>query len=221
MNNKKTKKSNGDTVDKSIKYQLLRSFIDKPKLKSLPYFDTSIPKKFIHFFFDVLRDKFGESELCKEYTIYKYRNLEMTVLPDGSSFCHQVLYKPVQDKNIEYSDFNKSAYDVRVLISINERVKISNDVFPSEYNYDDVIDTIDIIFKWSDKISIVLSTKYQSDNSDNTVTKIKEITRPDRIESSDKLWAEIYLKVSCDCNFNSVHECVNFIEKTIITYNNL
>jgi len=202
--------------DCAIEYHFLRSLISESE-KSVkvpkPFLETNISSLVCRRLFSALRNRLGIVESLKEYSTYKYRNLELTVLPDGSSFCHQVRCKPLEDEGLPISDLKRP----KVLVMMNERVKISNDIFPPEYTYDDVFDNVDIVFPWGDGISVVMSARFSSDNMSTDARTVRGMGRPEKTGESDKLWCEVYVKVGCECSVEDVHECVKFVEKAMKT----
>jgi hypothetical protein len=117
-----------------------------------PYIDVEIPVDKIQAVFSILREKYGETENIKEYSTYKNNDLELTVFPDGSSFCRQIIVKEVKDINIPSGIF----------VNYKEKFKISNDYFPCKYVYNSSVDVVDVVFTLSNEIKIVLSTIYEN-----------------------------------------------------------
>jgi hypothetical protein len=204
-----------ERVEKAIEYHFLKSFCSTKKRKTVvPYMETDLPAKSVQNLFSSLRKKLGIVESCKEYSLYRHWNMVLTVLPDGSSFCHQVLCKPLEDKELQSS--GSAAANPKILVVYSEKVKISNDIFPPEFSYDEILDVVDIGFPWSEHIEVVLSTRYQNDEtSSHTSGSVKNMGRPVKIQDSSKLWCEMYIKVDCECSVEDVHECVRFVERSL------
>ena len=143
--------------EESIEYRFSNK-IDVKSTKSIvtsPYIDVEIPVDKIQDVFSMLREKYGETENIKEYSIYKHNDLELTVFPDGSSFCRQIIVKELKDINIPMGIF----------VNYKEKFKISNDYFPCKYVYNSSIDIVDVIFTLSNDIKIVLSTVYENNRN--------------------------------------------------------
>ena len=51
-----------------------------------PCVNLEIPIKKIQDIFSILREKFGENEIIKEYSVYRHNDMELTLFPDGSCF---------------------------------------------------------------------------------------------------------------------------------------
>lgn len=190
-----------------FEYKFLKTYIIEEKK---PYYDTSIPAKNIEKLFNSLREKFNDTEICKDYSFYKKGNMVMTVFPDGSSFCNQLTTQPLEDKNLKESSLNNP----QILVTYNKKSKVSNDVFPLDYVFDDVYDIIDTIFNWDSNISVIFSTKYQSDILAESKT-VKTLGRPQKINTSDQLWCEVFVRAKGTSSVEEIHKCLDFVKNNI------
>lgn len=202
-----------EVVDQKIEYHFLKTLEQKPK-KSVPYLDTKISIKTMRNLLSVLRERMGPVERIKEYTIYKHWNKHLTILPDGSSFCNQVIRRPLEDKGLPNTDL-KLPENMTILVELKEKIKLSNDVFPPEYVYDEVVDIIDMVFQWSDTIAIILSTKYkEEDDSDGALT-VKGMGRTSKMEDLKSVWCEVYLSADPTTDVDELHELIQFLTDTM------
>jgi hypothetical protein len=169
--------------------------------ESIPYTSVEIPIEKIKSIFKTLKEKFGDIEIIKEYSIYKNNDLILTVYPDGSSFCSQVTTYEIKDPKISSG----------IIVMYNEKNKISNDIFPCQYIYNSILDVIDIIFNVNKDIKIVLSTIYENNRNISKVKNIESLGRPVKLTKSKNAWCELYVKVECDSKVEEVHDTINFI----------
>lgn len=207
-----------EKIEKAIVYRFLKPLKKAGQTKRLaPYLETDQTARVVQKLFSLLRKRFGVVEMYKDYSVYKHRNMELTVLPDGSSFCHQVFRKPLEDKGLPNSD-PESLGTIKILAELNEKVKISNDLFPPAYVYDEILDAIDIVFPWSSNISIVLSTcldtQWMNERSQE-VRNVKNIGRSTNNQDRDHLWCEVYVRVDYDSDVDDVHKVVKYIHQII------
>lgn len=203
-------------MENKIEYHFLHEscFQHVPNKKSKPFFNTEIPKSSIISLTECLRKQMGEVERKKEYTIYRNLNMDLTVLPDGSSFCHQTFSKPLEDKRLTNTKFS-SSNPIDILVVYKEKTKISNDLFPSQFTYEEIIDVIDIIYPWAKGLSIILSLRYHKDKGNENSSSVKKMGRCSKIEHSPYVWCELFLQVDCEVEVEKVHECVNYVLKQI------
>ena len=194
QNTKKSYKKN----DNYVKYY----FSDKKRLNST-FFDLSISSDKISELYNGFVKKYGEIDIIKDYSIYKYDNLELIIFPDGSSFCKKVKNTKIKDE--KFSD---------LYVKFVEKTKIPNDCFPCQYNYNTSKDVVDIIFAINKNINIVLSTYYDNNINENIKT-INELSRPVKLKSSKKTWCELSLNVSCYSNIEDIHETINNIKELL------
>ena len=101
-----------------IEYRFSNNIGENLKNTSISFIDVAITVDKIQSVFYMLREKYGETENIKEYSTYKNNDLELTVFPDGSSFCRQIISKELKDINIPSGIF----------IIYKEKLKISNDI---------------------------------------------------------------------------------------------
>ena len=165
-----------------------------------PYFSVEISIEKIRNIFDMLKENFGETETIKDYSIYKHNNTILTVYPDGSSFCNQIDSHYIKDPN-----FSKG-----ILVSYNEKYKISNDIFPCKFNYDSIVDIIDIIFTVNKDIKIVLSSNYENNKTFEKVKNIESLGRPNMTKSKNA-WCELYIIVDCNSAVEEVHNTIHML----------
>jgi len=175
------------------------------KAKNKPYLDVEISVEKVRKVFEQFREKFGENEIIKEYSTYKHNDMELTVFPDGSSFCRQVTMHEVKDTRVPSGIF----------VTYKEKYKISNDYFPCKYIYNSALDVIDVIFNVTDKIKIVLSTTYENNRTVEKLKKIEDLGRPSKIKRSKNAWCELYVTVGCSCDVEDVHNTINFVKDVI------
>lgn len=168
---------------------------------NFPYIDVEISVDKIQSVFSMLREKYGETENIKEYSTYKNNDLELTVFPDGSSFCRQIIMKEVKDINIPSGIF----------VNYKEKFKISNDYFPCKYVYNSSIDVVDVVFTVINDIKIVLSTIYENNRNFEKVKKVEDLGRPDKIKQSKSAWCEMYVEVDCSCDVENVHNTIKML----------
>jgi hypothetical protein len=192
-----------------------------------PYLDVEIPAEKIRKIFEQFREKFGETEIIKEYSTYKHNDMELTVFPDGSSFCRQVIVREVQDEKVPSG----------ICVIYKEKFKISNDYFPCKYIYNSSVDVIDVIFNVTNDIDeakassthrggrttsfasspydikIVLSTTYENNRTVEKVKKVESLGRPNKIKKSKNAWCELYVTVGCSCDVEDVHNTINFVKE--------
>lgn len=181
---------------KEERYKLFYMVSDKSKIV-----DLGVSKEKIQRISQAIRDRLGKVEMCRDYTVYSYQNLELTVYPDGSSFCHQVSRLPyVLDK--KYASF----LGIQTL-----RKKIANDIFPSRYKYDSVIDTVDVIFPWTEEIEIILRLRIEEgDHHTDPAPSVEELYE---VQSKNDIWVEVMVK-SIDVK-REVYECMEFLEREV------
>lgn len=170
-----------------------------------PYMDVEIPVEKVREVFDKFREKFGENEIIKEYSTYKHNDMELTVFPDGSSFCRQVIIREVQDTKVPDG----------ICVTYKEKFKISNDYFPCKYLYNSAIDVIDVIFNVTNDIKIVLSTTYENNRKIRKLKKVESLGMPNKIKKSKNTWCELYVTVGCSCDVDDVHNTINFVMDTM------
>jgi hypothetical protein len=187
--------------EESIEYRFSNNIGEKVKNISFPYIDVEISVDKIQSVFYMLREKYGETENIKEYSTYKNNDLELTVFPDGSSFCRQIIVKEVNDINIPSGIF----------VNYKEKYKISNDYFPCKYVYNSSLDVVDVIFTISNDIKIVLSTIYENNRNFEKVKKVEDLGRPDKIKKSKNAWCEMYIIVDCSCNVENVYNTIKML----------
>jgi hypothetical protein len=189
--------------EESIEYRFSNKIAVKStkSIVTSPYIDVEIPVDKIQDVFSMLREKYGETENIKEYSIYKHNDLELTVFPDGSSFCRQIIVKELKDINIPMGIF----------VNYKEKFKISNDYFPCKYVYNSSIDIVDVIFTLSNDIKIVLSTIYENNRNFSKVKKVEDLGRPDKIKKSKNAWCELYVDVECSCDVENVHNTIKML----------
>jgi len=171
--------------------------------KNKPFLDVEIPVNKIRNVFEKLSEKYGENnEQIKEYSLYKHNDLELTVFPDGSSFCRQISLKEVQDPSVPEG----------IIVVYKEKHKISNDYFPCKYTYDSAVDTIDVVFNAASGINIILSTIFENNKKTEKIKNIWDIGRSRKVKSSHDVWCEVYVTVECSCDVNDVHNTINFVK---------
>jgi hypothetical protein len=201
--------------EKKIIYTILKK---GKKKRVTPYLDA----RFDDFLqtqslFSELRKKFGETEKYKDYSIYKEDNLELTLFLNGSSFCHQVSRQPLKDKGLEGTDID-SFDDMEILVELREKTKISNDLFPPKYMYDEILDITDIVFSWSKNISIVLSVKYQRQVNHHGNYASETTVRSfgfSNIRNTNEFWAEISVEATFFSDVSEVHRAVLFVRNVL------
>jgi hypothetical protein len=196
-------KKNYKKKEKSIEYHFSNK-IGVKSTKSLyttPYIDVEIEVDKIQTAFSILREKCGETENIKEYSIYKHNDLELTVFPDGSSFCRQIIVKELKDINIP----------IGIFVNYKEKLKISNDYFPCKYVYNSSVDIVDVIFTLSNDIKIVLSTIYENNRKFEKVKNVEDLGRPNKIKKSKSAWCEMYVDVECSCDVEKVHNTIKML----------
>lgn len=179
---------------KEERYKLFYLVSDQHKM-----IDLGVSKEKIQRISQAIRDRLGKVEICRDYTVYSYQNLELTVYPDGSSFCHQVSRLPYP--------LDKTYSSILGLESI--RKKIANDIFPSRYTYDSVIDTVDVIFPWTKEVEIILRLRIEEgDHHTDPAPSVEELYE---VQSKNDIWVEIMVK-SLDVQ-RDVYECIEFLER--------
>ena len=198
-NNKNDKKSYQKN-ENYVKYH----FSDKKELLN-KYYDINISSDKIAYVYKELRKLYGETDIIKDYSLYKHNNLELTVFPDGSSFCRRVRETKVKDEKFP-----------EIFVSFLEKFKLSNDYFPCQYNYNSTQDVIDIIFSVNSNIDIILSTKYENNNLNEKIKEINEISRPIKLKTTNKTWCELYLLVKCSANIDNIHKTINILEELVV-----
>lgn len=171
-----------------------------------PFLDIKIPFEKTRNIFEKLQEIFGENnEIIKEYSIYKYNDLELTVFPDGSSFCLQVSTKKLED--------NKTPKEI--IVTHKEKYKISNDYFPCKFSYNSSIDVIDVIFTIKKGINIILSTIYENNKNNNKLTSIEDLGRPLLSNKLENIWCELYVSVECTCDTDDVYKTIDLMKKIV------
>lgn len=172
-----------------------------------PFVDVGIPLEKVKKLFTNLQEKFGENnEIIKEYSIYKHDDMELTLFPDGSSFCRKVSTKKIEDSNTSNN----------ILVTYKEKTKIPNDNFPCSFVYNSVCDIIDIIYNINNEIQIVLNTSYENNRIYEKLKTIESLGRANRPTKSNKIWCEVYLKINCNSKVEDVYKTIDLIEKFII-----
>lgn len=172
----------------------IQYFFSKGKNKNI-FFNTSISQSDIRKIFTYFSKKIGQNnELIKEYSVYKNDDLELTVYPDGSSFCWNSSFKLLNDSKV--SD--------NINIIYVEKYKLSNDLFPCLYSYESVVDIIDIIFNINKNISVVISTNYENNRNYYKTDDISEI-------NNNEKWFELYLKVKPSAKIENINNLINEI----------
>jgi hypothetical protein len=189
--------------EKYVEYHFLRNFFSK-SIKKNPYFETNQQKNVIRLLFEKLKAKLGEVERKKEYALYKKDNMELTVLPDGSSFCHHIKTKPLKDENFP-----------NLLILFCEKRKIHNDIFTPAYSYDEELEIVEICFPWNENIHIMFHLKHKRDEMKEEVDVIEKLGRPLQINHLSCIWCELFLKISFEAEMEKVNECVNYIFESV------
>jgi hypothetical protein len=127
----------------------------------------------------------SSTSICKEYTKYVHWNMELTILPDGSSFCHQVSVLPIESKLSELPN--------HILPTKTSKLKIANDFFPSKYSYHSVCDTVDVIFPWGSAINVILRLKLEENRSQAT-HQAKTVKKLYEIQGQKNTWCEILVQ---------------------------
>ena len=178
-------------------------FTDNKELKNNICSNISISCDKIDKVYKDLVKKYGEIDIIKDYSIYKYNNLELTIFPDGSSFSRKVKNTKIKDEF--FSD---------LFVIYMEKFKIPNDCFPCQYSYDSSQDIIDIVFKINNNIDIVLSTKYENETIEN-IKEIKDLIRPNKLKTSKKSWCELTLNASCYSNIENIHKTIKNIKELL------
>ena len=162
--------------------------------------DLSVTKERSRAISQALRDRLGKVDVCRDYTVYSHQNLELTVYPDGSSFCHQVNRLPLAEK--KYPSF----MGIQMI-----RKKIANDIFPSRYTYDAVTDTIDVIFPWTEQVDVIIRLRVEeNDQNTNSAPSVAELHE---VQGKNDTWVEIMVK-SVDVS-KEVYECLEFLQREI------
>lgn len=168
--------------------------------------NLEIPAEKVSLLFQSLSERLGENnETINEYSIYKNQNLELTVFPDGSSFCRQVILKKVDNKKVPDN----------VFINYKEKHKISNDIFPSRYSYNSVVDIIDVIFDIDDGIKIILSTIYENNKSNEKIKNVESLGNPRVFNKSKNVWCEVYISTEVKIDYERVVDTINYVKEII------
>lgn len=205
MSNHSTRKSSKDYKKKedNIEYRFSNN---DGESKNKPFLDVGISVEKIRKVFAKLQEIFGENnELIKEYSVYKHNDMELTVFPDGSSFCRQVSVKEVEDTTTPDG----------IIVTYKEKHKMSNDYFPCKFVYNSAIDVIDVVFNVKDGIKIILNTIYENNRSVEKLKTIESLGRQRRAKKSNKVWCEIYVSVECSCDVNDVHETIDLMKDIV------
>ena len=195
--NEKILKNKKDSKSSSIEYH----FGETDNKSDAPYFSVEIPIEKIRSIFEMLKENFGENEIIKEYSMYKKNDLILTVYPDGSSFCSQLVTREIKDPNIPPGIF----------VLYNEKYKHSNDNFPCQYIYNSIVDVVDIIFSVNNDVKIVLSTIYENNRNITKVKNIESLGRPTKFAKSKNAWCELYMIVECNSKVEEVHDTIKML----------
>lgn len=168
--------------------------------------DVSIPIKKIKNIFTNLQNEFGtNNETIKEYSLYGYDNKELTVFPDGSSFCRQIELQKLEDKNLPSSFY----------ILYKKKDKIPNDCFPSSFVYNTNFDITDIIYTFKEGVRIIISTYYNHNNKLEKIKKIEDLGKKQRSIPKDKVWCELYIQADCYSKTEDVYKAIEILQKSI------
>lgn len=178
-----------------------------------PYLDVEIPVEKIRKVFDNLRNTYGEVEIIKEYSTYKHNDLELTVFPDGSSFCRQIDIRELKDEKVN-DILEETGLDMSVVYK--EKHKISNDYFPCKFKYYSALDMIDVIFNVNKEIKIILSTCYENNRNMEKIKSIDKLGRPCKIRHSSNTWCELYLSIDCSCDVDEAHNTIKYIQEILV-----
>jgi len=168
--------------------------------------DVSIPIKNIKNVFKNLQTEFGENnEIIKEYSLYGCDNKELTVFPDGSSFCRQIEIQKLEDKNLPSF--------IYILYKIKN--KIPNDCFPSSFIYNSIFDITDIIYTYKTGIRIIISTYYNNSINHDKLKNIEDLGKSTRSIPKNKVWCELYIQAECDSKTEDVQEALELLQNII------
>lgn len=189
-------------------------FSNNDEGKNKTFFNMEIDTKKTQSIFVFLLNKYGnEKFIIRDYSTYKYKDIELKVYPDGSSYCHRITELEINDNSLN-----------NIIILNKERYKISNDNFPCFYKNDSSKDIIDIIFNITNEIKIILSTIYENNESAYTFEckskpkSIDNIGKSFKINSTNNCWCEIYIKVEVNDNINNHKENINDIISMLQQY---
>ncbi len=86
------------------------------------------------------------------------------------------------------------------------RKKIANDGFPSRHTYDSVLDTVDVVFSWSEKVEIILRLRIEESDTHvaPSTTELHTFQPP--------TWVEVWVK-SSELN-PDIYDALRFVEES-------
>jgi hypothetical protein len=165
-----------------------------------PCVNLEIPIKKIQDIFSILREKFGENEIIKEYSVYRHNDMELTLFPDGSCFCRQISIKELKDEKVP------------LYITYVKKHKIANDVFPCKYMYHSAKDIVDVIFHVNEDIQIILRTNYEN-NIQEKIKELQDLGRPRKIQSSSQTWCELSIVANCSASIDDIYKSIHLLQE--------
>lgn len=154
--------------------------------------DISIPAKTFKKINEVCKDRFNDNFIIKEYSVYKNRDKEFYIYPEGSNYCYEVDKKQEDAKDISNN----------ILVIRNIQKKIRNDYFEPQYMYESNIDIIEIRYIYNKNVTIILRTNYEN-SFDGKYLKIGVLNN---VLRSNKCWSEVLLRVYNNENVKNILE---------------
>lgn len=159
--------------------------------------DVSIDLKTFIKIHNTCKDKFDSNWIIKEYSIYKHKDKEFYIYPEGSNYCYEI-----DKKKEECEDISNNFMIIR-----NIQCKIRNDYFEPEYMYESNIDIIEIRYIYNKNITIILRTNYEN-TFDNKYVKLSMLSD---IVKSNKCWSEVLIRVYNDESVETINKALELI----------
>lgn len=180
-----------------FEYYLTDDIGKKKKIYENTYIHINVMKK-VH---DKCNKFFNNNWIIKEYSLYRYKDKELYVYPEGSSYCYEF--------NSEIMDNKK--YPENIFIIKNNKNKLRNDYFEPKYMYDSHLDIIEIQYIYNKNITIILRTNYENTFSNEKIECVSKISNLTNITKSNKFWSEILIKVYDNADEKEIKKCINII----------
>lgn len=169
--------------------------------------DLRIDCKKVKHVYDKLRQRYGNKDTVKEYSLYRYNALELTIYKEGSSFCNEISDVAIKDLDLKNPE--------NVYVKCQRKRKVSNDAFPCFYDLDSTIDKNDIIFKISSNTNIVISLCHENNKNHSIVKSLEDMGKKKNIKKNPYLWCEIKLVTDKKEMTKFLHDSIDYVTKLL------
>lgn len=178
-------------------------FTNNIKKKSI-YNDTCVNINTVRNVHEKCNKLFDNSWIIKEYSLYRHKNKELYVYPEGSSYCYEYASEIV----------TRDDYPNNIFVIKNNKIKLRNDFFESEYMYDSNLDIIEIQYIFTKNITIILRTNYENTFSNDKIESVAKISNLTNISKSNKFWSDVLLKVHNNTDEKDIKKCIDIINES-------